>query len=118
LIVIGTNSLEDVMRKTMAAALLAAGITVAPVVHAVEARTFVATTPTTTIATAATPAAPATSTNNDDSDSKVGLWGLLGLLGLGGLAGLKRRDVRSGTAAAYGNGAGYTTTGQTGVTRP
>lgn len=90
------------MRKTVAAALLAAGITFAPVVSTVHAQTD-----------------PAAATNNDNSDSsKVGLWGLLGLLGLGGLAGLKRRDVRSGTAAAYGNGAGYTTTGQTGVTRP
>jgi len=89
------------MRKTVAAALLAAGITFAPVVSTVHAQTD-----------------PTTSTNNDDSDSKVGLWGLLGLLGLGGLAGLKRRDVRSGTAAAYGNGAGYSTAGQTGVTRP
>jgi len=89
------------MRKTVAAALLAAGITFAPVVSTVHAQTD-----------------PAAATNDDDSDSNAGLWGLLGLLGLGGLAGLKRRDVRSGTAAAYGNTAAYSTTGQTGVTRP
>ena len=99
------------MRRTVAVALLAGGLTVAPLVQAVHAQTVaVATTPTTTVAAAEPAAAPAAETDDDDS-SNAGLWGLLGLLGLGGLAGLKRRDVHQGTTTGYVT-PGYPTTGR------
>ena len=106
------------MRKTTTAALLAAGITLAPALQAVHAQTVaVATTPTTTVAAAETAGAAAAETEDDDDSSNAGLWGLLGLLGLAGLAGLKRRDARPVTAAPYDT-TGYPTTGSTGTTRP
>ena len=103
------------MRRTVAAALLAGGLTFAPLVQAVHAQTVAAaTTPTTTVAAAEPAAAPAAETDDDDS-SNAGLWGLLGLLGLIGLAGLKRRDVRPVATTDYVT-PGYPTTGETGTT--
>jgi MYXO-CTERM domain-containing protein len=89
---------ENAMRKAVAATLLATGITFAPVLDAVHAQ-------------------EETVAEDDDDDGNWGLLGLIGLAGLAGLAGLKRRDVRSGTVAGY-DGTRYTTTSDTGTTRP
>ena len=64
------------MRKMIAAATLAAGLTVMPVLDSVVVH-----------------AQDTDDAIDDDDSDKTGLWGLLGLAGLAGLAGLKRRDV-------------------------
>ena len=63
---------EMMVRKTVAAAVLASGLALAPALDAVNAQ--------------------GETTEESDDSGKVGLFGLAGLLGLAGLAGLKRRD--------------------------
>lgn len=65
------------MRKTLAAAVLAGGLALAPALDAVHAQDA--------------------TEDEDDGNGELGLIGLAGLLGLAGLAGLKRRDTRNDT---------------------
>jgi MYXO-CTERM domain-containing protein len=80
------------MRKSLAAATLAAVVSFGPV-DAV-------------FASSAAPAAAEAATDDDDGGN-AGLWGLLGLAGLAGLAGLKRRDTNRR----------YDTTGSSSISR-
>ena len=77
------------MRKAAAAAMLTAGLVIAPAIGSVHAQETEAT--------------------EDDDGDKTGLWGLAGLLGLAGLAGLKRRNDHTTTVRRD------TTPGATGV---
>jgi MYXO-CTERM domain-containing protein len=80
---------EMMMRKTLAAGVLAAGLALAPALDAVNAQ--------------------GETTEESDDSGKLGLFGLAGLLGLAGLAGLKRRD-RADTGRGYDTRTGSTTT--------
>jgi MYXO-CTERM domain-containing protein len=73
--------MEDMMRKTIAATVLAGSFALAPVVDSVHAQDDAAAT-------------------EEDDDGDIGLWGLAGLAGLLGLLGLRRREPRRDTTYA------------------
>jgi len=77
------------MRKTLAAAALAAGVAFSSPLLAAPAH---AATPTAAVSANV----HAAYNNNGSSDNKSGRWGLLGLLGLPGLFGYKKyREIRA-----------------------